>query len=368
MNSRLVTVLLAAVLLSACASGSVREPEPRPRGDGPPGLRVVPERFVSEPSPQDELDSLATWPAPDGATWLIASAKSSHRLAVYDGDDGRRLREAGGPGIAPGQFKRPNGLAVFGDLLFVVERDNHRVQVLHLPDFAPLGGFGDSELRSPYGLWINETAPGELEVYVTDNFMDGARHERVPALAELGQRVRRYRLRLDGEYERILAADYLGAFGETSEQAALRRVESIAGDPSHDRLLIADEDLARASTLREYTLAGRYTGGGVPAGSFQAQAEGVALWNCPGGAGYWIAVDQLTPRTVFHVFERDSLALRGSFRGEATAHTDGIALHAASTRGFPTGALYAVDDDRAVAAFDLGDIARALQLRQDCLD
>lgn len=366
MNSRLVAVLLASALLSACVSAPKRGPEERRNGAVPPDTRSVPERFVSASDAQDELDSLATWPAADGSTWLIASAKSSHRLAVYDADSGQRLREFGEKGQAPGQFKRPNGVAVFADYLFVAERDNHRVQVLRLPGFAPLGSFGEAQLRSPYGLWVNETAPGELDIYVTDNFMYGDKFDRAPPLNELDQRVRRYRVRFDQAGR--LSSEYLGSFGDTSEAAALRVVESIAGDAAGDRLLIADEDLSRGSTLREYSLAGRATGRAVPDGSFSAEAEGVALWNCPRGAGYWIAVDQLDPRTVFHVFERDSLRRVGSFAGEATAHTDGIALHAAATRAFPYGALYAVDDDRAVAAFDLGDVARALQLQSDCLD
>ena len=36
-------------------------------------------------------------------------------------------------------------------------------------------------------------------------------------------------------------------------------------------------------------------------------------------------------------------------------------------RGFPGGALFAVHDDKAVAAFDLRDVARALDLAQDCV-
>ncbi|WP_394538131.1 phytase [Lysobacter enzymogenes] len=366
MNSRLVAVVLATVLLSACASAPPRPAEPRRSAELPPGTRSLPERFVSAPQASDELDSLATWPAADGSTWLIATAKSTHRLAVYDADSGRRLREFGEKGAALGQFRRPNGVAVFGDYLFVAERDNHRVQVLRLPEFAPLASFGEAQLRSPYGLWVNETAPDELEVYVTDNFMYGAKFDQVPPLNELDQRVRRYRLRFDPDGR--VGSEYLGAFGDTSDAAALRIVESIAGDAAGDRLLVADEDLSHGSTLREYSLAGRATGRALPAGSFAAQAEGVALWSCARGAGYWVAVDQLDPQTVFHVYERDSLRPVGSFRGERTAHTDGIALHAAATRAFPYGALYAVDDDRSVAAFDLGDVARALQLQSDCLD
>ncbi|MGO1071799.1 phytase [Lysobacter sp. CA199] len=366
MNSRLVAAALASLLLSACVTRPVVDTAPRIVSAGPADLRVVPERFVSKPSPQDELDSLATWPGEDGSTWLIASAKSTHQLAVYDADSGERLRSIGEKGAALAQFKRPNGLAVFGDYLFVVERDNHRVQVLRLPGFTPLASFGEAQLRSPYGVWLHEVEPGELEAYITDSFMYGDKFDRVPPLAELDQRVRRYRLRFD-EDDR-LSSEYLGAFGDTSEDAALRIVESISGDAANDRLLIADEDPRHLSTLREYTLAGRYTGRHMPDRSFHAQTEGVALWNCAGGAGYWIAVDQLMPHTVFHVFDRDTLQSQGSFRGEVTAHTDGIVLHAAGTKSFPTGALYAVNDDRSVVSFDLGDIARALQLQPGCLN
>ncbi|MFD0325977.1 phytase [Lysobacter gummosus] len=366
MNSRLVAAVLASLLLSACAAHPVLESETRTASPGPAGLRIVPERFVSKENPQDELDSLATWPGEDGSTWLIASAKSTHSLAVYDADSGERLRSVGAKGSALGQFKRPNGLAVFGDYLFVVERDNHRVQVLRLPGFTPVGSFGDAQLRSPYGVWINETAPGELEAYITDSFMYGEKFDRVPPLNELDQRVRRYRLRFEDDDR--MSSEYQGSFGDVSEDAALRIVESISGDPANDRLLIADEDQRHLSTLREYTLAGRYTGRRLPDRSFDAQAEGVALWSCPGGGGYWIAVDQLMPRTIFHVFDRDTLKPQGSFSGEVTAHTDGIALHAAGTKTFPTGALYAVHDDRSVTGFDLGDIARALQLQSGCLD
>ena len=149
-------VALLAVLISACSTTGPTPTAPLATAAAAPELRTVLERFVSAESAQDELDSLATWPTEDGRTWLIATAKSSHRLVVFDADTGERLREVGGEGQAPGEFKRPNGIAVYGDMLFVVERDNHRVQVLSLPDFKPLGSFGEQQLRSPYGLWLAE--------------------------------------------------------------------------------------------------------------------------------------------------------------------------------------------------------------------
>ncbi|MFC0682729.1 phytase [Lysobacter korlensis] len=368
MTTRLTTVVLAAALLSACAT---RTPAPADTPAQPAALGVVPatvdETYVSEQSPTDELDSLATWVAEDGRTWLIASAKSSHRLVVFDADSGERLREVGGRGDGPGQFNRPNGVAVHGDHLFVVERDNHRVQVLSLPGFEPVATFGGAELRSPYGIWLHESEPGELDVYVTDSFMYGERFDRVPPLAELDQRVRHYRIAINPDG--TVQTRHIGAFGDTSEAAALRVVESIAGDPAHERLLVADESTARhggASTLVEYTLAGQPTGRRLPTASFRAQAEGVALWSCPDGSGYWVAVDQLSPLTAFHLFDRKTLEPRGSFQGRVTAHTDGVALHAASTPSFPGGALFAVHNDRAVTAFDLRRVAQSLGLAPGC--
>ena len=238
--------------------------------------------------------------------------------------------------------------------------------MLSLPDFKPLGSFGEKELRSPYGIWLTETEPGELEVYITDSFMYGKKFDQVPPYAELDQRVRRYRVQFDQEGR--LRAQYNGSFGDTQEASALRMVESIAGDPGNDRLLVADEDRRHASTLREYTFSGRYTGRSLPQDAFGAEAEGVALWSCPDGSGYWIAVDQLAPLTEFHLFDRVSLQPRGSFRGATTARTDGVALHAAASAGFPGGALYAVHDDKAITAFDLWDVARSLGLQRGCTE
>ena len=42
-------------------------------------------------------------------------------------------------------------------------------------------------------------------------------------------------------------------------------------------------------------------------------------------------------------------------------------LHAAATRRFPGGVLYAVHDDKALAAFDLRDVADTLGLARDCV-
>lgn len=359
-----LSVVCLTTLLAACTdgtSGHAATPPPIPDEVAP--IAQVEEAFLTLPQRSDEIDSVAVWTHPDGSTWLIATAKASQRLVVYDGDSGERLQDVGGFGPEPGRFNRPNGVAVHEGLVFVAERDNRRVQILRLPDFEAVGSFGEADLVSPYGLWLHPVDADTLEVYVTDSYLADVKTLQVPPLEELDRRIKHYRLQLDGQAPQ---AELVGMFGDTTEAGALRMVESIAGDPLHDRLLIAEEDLRVGTTLREYTLSGHYTGRSLPPEHFAAQAEGVALWACPDGSGYWIAVDQHGDLARFLVFDRADLRHLGTFTGLQTAATDGVAVHQAATARFPHGALYAAHDDEGVAAFDWGDIARALGLRERC--
>ena len=346
-----------ALALGACASGTIRpEPLEVPAGDGV-AVTHIDEAFLGPASPGSDIDSIATWLTPEGDTWVIASAKSAGQIFVHDGGSGALLRQIG----EPGAFMYPNGVAVFGDALLVIERDAARVQVLSLPDFEPLGSFGENWLVAPYGLWLYETAPGEIEVYVTDSYQSP---EGVPALERLDQRVKRFRVRLD---EEPIRAWLLDAFGGTAPDSALRHVESIAGDVAFDRLVIADEhpDHSSAGPLL-YSLDGSFHGLHLGEGLFQGDPEGIALYECPSGNGYWIATDQGVESNRFHVFDRASLAYLGSFSANALRNTDGIALHPGASERFPYGVLYAVHDDSAIAALDWRDIANALNLWLDC--
>ena len=222
----------SALLLAACTASH----RPGPAPDAPAG-RLVAERWVSAESPGEELDSIATWVAADGRTWLVATGKSTHRLSLYDGETGELLRTVGRRGQAPGEFERPNGVTVAGDVLFVVERDNRRVQALRLPGFTHVTSFAGEDLAKPYGLWVNPVDAG-YELYVTDAYMageDAGGEDILPPLSGLDRRVKRYLVKRDGAGYR---AQLVSAFGDTSERGALRVVESIWGDPLHGRLLI----------------------------------------------------------------------------------------------------------------------------------
>lgn len=360
---------LGSLLLSACGGRRVVvEREPDRAGDGV-AATTVREAFVSALDPVANIDSIALWLSPDNETWLIATAKDGAELVVFDADTGLERRRVGGPGKELGQFARPNGIAVFGDTLFVAERDNGRVQVLALPDFEPLGSFGEGKLVTPYGLWVHETAPLELEVFVTDSYQNGDGSP--PPLDKLNRRVKIFRVSLGDFFGETAAIDARleRSFGSTEAAGAVRWIESIVGDELNDRLLIPEEYIATSpGALRVYSMRGEFSGRNVGEGLFGGQPEGLALYACADGSGYWIAADQQTDDNRFHVFDRERLDYLGTFSGDEVRFTDGVVLNAIASERFPAGAFYAVHADSGVAAFDWRDIATALNLRERCPD
>lgn len=345
--------LLLAATLVACGPGG---PEPAP-------YPVVQETWVSPADESMNIDSVAFWAGPGGERWVIATAKASHVLRVLDAGSGALVRDVGGPGDAPGQFQRPNGIAVLDDLVFVVERDNRRVQILSLPDFEPLGFFGSDLLRYPYGLWVGADGNG-YRLYVTDNYETPAGG--VPPIDALGERVRQWWVRVDRDSEgraRGVAAEHVKAFGATAGDGALRIVESLWADPRAGRLLIAEEDEAArpdARTIKVYDLEGEFAGVMMGSGVFVGQTEGIALREC-GPGGQWIVADQGKDRNWFRVFDRNTLEYLGSFGGETTLNTDGIWYTSIPQDRFPGGVLYVVHDDMAVAAIDWAEVARQIE-------
>lgn len=372
---RSALVATSMLLLVACAGTNLATTprEPDETGAAEPMLATanvrhatVREAFITPLTPDDNVDSPALWHAPSGAAVLLATAKQTGRLVRYDGDTGAANGSVGTAGSQPGQFDRPNGIFVVDDLVFVVERDNRRVQVLRAPDFRPLGSFGTDELQQPYGIWLQRDGAHRYDVLVSDAYMagkDAAGDDIVPPLAQLDRRIRRYAVDIAGD---TLTANLRASLGATSADGAIRIPESLWGDPAHDRLLIAEEDTRTGTAVRDYDLSGRYRDRTLGLGLFKAQAEGIALWQCADGSGYWITTDQYKDRSLFHVFDRVTLRHLGAFAGATVANTDGIWLHQAGTARFPNGVFYAVHDDQGVGAFDWADVAKALQLRTSC--
>jgi len=346
---------VAAVPLAACSPMHVAT---QPRFETP-GAVVVKEFFFTPLAPEENIDSPAFWSGPNGERWLFATGKASHSIVVYDAVNGAPLRRVGGLGTLPGQFNRPNGIFVIDDYLLVVERDNRRVQVFSLPGLVSLATFGAGELELPYGLWAHRVSHFEYRVYVTDAYEAGGEANLEAGLMD--RRVAVYNVEAEGS---IVEGELVATFGDTSGPGVLHVVESIHGDPMHDRLLIANEDMERGQDIKVYDLAGRFTGRSLGAGIFRYQPEGIALYDTGGGDGYWIFADQGKPANYFHLFDRRSLEHVGTFAGEVTLNTDGIWLAQIPLQRFPDGVLYAIHQDAAVAAFSWTEILEALSLRR----
>lgn len=345
------------LVLAACGPD---RPAPASAADSAPVVVTVVESYLTERDSALDIDSPAVWHGPDGQHWMLVTAKQGHLIRVADASNGTFIRDVGQLGDKPGEFNRPNGIAVVDDLLFVVERDNRRVQVLALPAFEPVGSYGAEDLGKPYGITIRRNGPGDYDTWISDNYE--LVEDQVPPDSALGRRVRQYRVFRSSEGLRV---EPVRAFGDTTGPGVLRVVESLMADIALGRLLIAEE-LEGESQVKVYRLDGTFAGAAIPPRFFPHQAEGIALYACGNREGYWITTDQGTEVNTFHVFERASLSHLGSFRGPRTLNTDGIALTQAAVPGFPSGILFAVHDDGNVAAFDWSRVAEALGLRADC--
>ena len=309
----------------------------------------VPEVYQTQRNEQDNIDSPTIWHGPDNQHWLIATAKEGNVLVVHDARNGRFLQRFGELGSGPGQFSRPNGVFVIDDLVLVVERDNHRIQVLHLPDFNHIGFIGDSLLIKPYGLYVYKI-DHKYSMYVTDNYE--TEDEQVPPNQDLGRRIHQYEFSIENNQ---LYWTLARRFGETEGKGVLRIVESLWGDVDNNRLLIAEEDETQSS-VKVYDLEGRFTNMVFGRSIFEHQVEGIALYAINGDQGHWIIADQSHTDNQFHIFARTSFEYVTTFKGPKTTNTDGIWLTTQSFGDFEQGAFFAVHNDGNVSAFDWGEV------------
>jgi 3-phytase len=316
------------------------------------GGEVVTETWIVDAFRSANVDSVAIW-HPDA--WLIATAKEADALLVFSAADGTLLREVTLAGTRLGGLDRPNGIRVVDDLALVVERNHRRVTVLRLPDFEPVGTFGDDVLRWPYGLAIVPEQAGRYTVYVTDNYETESGG--IPTPAALGERVRVFSVGVD---RGVLDARLVDTFGDTAGPGVLHKVESIAADPERGRLLIADE-LEAERNIKIYDMQGRYTGRSIGGERFRVEVEGIDLYEC-GDRGYWVATDQSDRISWFRIFERGSLDYVGTVVGERTHTTDGIVVTSTPIASFGEGGLFAAHGDAGLAAMDWRNIREALGL------
>jgi 3-phytase len=163
-----------------------------------------------------------------------------------------------------------------------------------------------------------------------------------------------------------LSSEHVRVFGDIKGDGVLHKVESIFLDPEYNRLLIADEAY-NMRNVKIYDPQGNFSGEVIPSSNFDSEPEGIALFKCSNGTGYWFITDQHeSDANKFEVFDRETLEHLGTFKGEITRNTDGIWLSQRSFGNFEFGAFFPVHDDGSVTAIDLKDIAEALELSLNC--
>lgn len=317
------------------------------------GMVVIPLFMEMNRPPEGHgtMDSVAIYVAENPAQSLVfATDKDDNFVEVHSPITNSFLGKIGGTGTGPGQLQYPNGVGVaYGvatgsgrkDLLFVVERDNHRVSIFSLPERNFITHFGAGDLSEPYGIAFDWNG-GELQAWITET---GTTPDRVYV----------YRLIPEGEGLKGLLSFSFPASGS---------LESIVIDPVSKRALVCDETGER--DVMVYDQQGKLlTRFGK--GLFANQPEGIVLYDLGNGEGYVIVSDQnVEPFAEYEVFDRKTYQSLGHFSGE-TKTTDGIALTQAALPNLPHGSFYAMHSDDVVHVYDWAAIARALNLRTKIL-
>lgn len=346
------SISASAITISSAEITQTREPDYQ-------SLLEIPEVFRTQDWPGCDVDSVAAWVDKNNEVLIFITAKETDEIYVCNGLTGEKKKTIGKSGSELGQFKRPNGIAVFGDYLFVVERDNRRVQVFEIPSMKPLFCFGENELRKPYGVATIIEEDGTLALYVTDDFdLPQEPQQRRDLLSE---RVKQYSVDLfSGEPK----ARWVRSFGEKEGPGALQVVESIAADPVAGTLWICDEE---DHAIKLYDLQGKYLGKNAGKGVIRDDAEGIAVYIPPDEPErrWMILSDQGKDLTRLRIFsiKGDLLA---TFGGKPPlANTDGLTLLQGDFEGFPKGILYCIHDDIRLHAYSLEDIVQGLEGSQD---
>ncbi|MDX1636641.1 MAG: phytase [Balneolaceae bacterium] len=183
--------------------------------------------------------------------------------------------------------------------------------------------------------------------------------EGYPPQGELDERIHHFQITVAGD---TLQAEHVRLFGNIRGAGVLHKVESLYMDRAYNRLLVADEAFNQRS-VKVYDLEGNFRNELIPSTYFTSEPEGIALYRCSDGSGYWIITDEHeSDKNKFQVFDRETLAYVGTFKGAVTRNTDGVWLSQHAFRPFPEGAFFPVHNDGSVTAISWQEDADRLHL------
>jgi len=235
-------VLLACTIISwGCGAGMISG------GGSPESFAPMEENFREQLLPGKNISSFAFWHGINGEHWAVAATDGSDALAVYDIKKGSLIQQFGKTGDDTSEFRNPCDVIVAEDFVFVLERRNHRVQVLGLPDFTSLGMIGGDRLKKPSKMALYRIENGAFYLYIADS---------QSSAGEEVTHVLRYSV---SRAVTTIHNTYLTTFGYAPGSGYLHTVEAMTVDPANRQLLITDSEQTR-KTVKVFTLEGEFTG------------------------------------------------------------------------------------------------------------
>lgn len=277
------SLIALSFIVSGCGRTRVVDDEFSLSG---PVIPVEPSREIAPRDSGIGYNGLALYR--DSVEYLIASSSTANRIDVFNSSSGAFIRSVGkaGPGI--NEFRGPAGVVTLGDsIALVVETDNARVQGFHLPDFAPLGTFGDQIFRHPVAI-AGYRAGNAYEVYVSD--------QKAPSFA----RIEQFRLSVG---KRELIAIHWRTFGDSSGYAAISTAGAVAVDSASKRVLAVDASSDRSRVV-VFGTDGRFASRTFNGKKSGATIASLAIYQCDKSSGYLAAGDA---GGTIAVFDRETL-------------------------------------------------------------
>ena len=81
--------------------------------------------------------------------WLFVLSEDSNKIFILNALTGKYIKSLGSPGDKVGQFDLPKDILIYENYIFVLEKNNHRIQIFTLPDLKFISFIGEVELTNP---------------------------------------------------------------------------------------------------------------------------------------------------------------------------------------------------------------------------
>ncbi|MCD6307969.1 MAG: hypothetical protein J7M24_03120 [Candidatus Latescibacteria bacterium] len=210
-------------------------------------LTEMERRFDDEFAPSIPLSSHAFWHGENGEHWVLGLAEGVDGIIVCDARKGGEIRRIGKPGAEKGGFDEPAGIYVADDMAFVLERGNHRIQVIELPTCSSLGFFAGKRLADPIDFALYRIENGAFYLYVADE---------KKLKGKTVTHVLRYAV---SRAVNTVHSEYQLTFGYSPGDGHLRNVASVAVDDSARQVLVTEKASGR-DKIKVFSLDGDFIG------------------------------------------------------------------------------------------------------------